>query len=97
MIEEYGVIFEYLLGKKQKNMDNVLDFLSRLDMDSLKIQEEKTFTLLSVSENSSINNIKLTIPMHTSLIFKVQAKDRSQGYEIMRKGLITTSLLNTTC
>jgi hypothetical protein len=31
-------------------------------------------TLLSGSENNSISNIKLTIPMHTALIFREQAK-----------------------
>jgi hypothetical protein len=49
--------------------------LSRLDIDSLKIQEEEekeVSTLLSGSENSSISNIKL--PIHTVLIFKEQAK-----------------------
>jgi hypothetical protein len=48
----------------------VADALSRLDIDSLKIQEEEVLTLLSISENNSISNIKLTIPMHTALIFK---------------------------
>jgi hypothetical protein len=31
-------------------------------------------TLLSGSESNSISNIRLTIPMHTALIFKEQAK-----------------------
>jgi hypothetical protein len=31
-------------------------------------------TILSGSESSSISNIILTIPMHTALIFKEQAK-----------------------
>jgi hypothetical protein len=52
----------------------VADALYRLDIDSLKIQEEGALTLLSGSENSSISNIKSTIPMHTALIFKEQAK-----------------------
>jgi hypothetical protein len=52
----------------------VADALSCLDIDSLNIQEEEVLTLLSGSENSSISNIKLTIPMHTFLIFKEQAK-----------------------
>jgi hypothetical protein len=51
--EEYGVTFEYLPGKKNVNADA----LSRLDIDSLKIQEEEVLTLLSGSENNSINNI----------------------------------------
>jgi hypothetical protein len=50
------------------------DALSRLDINSLKIQEEEVLTLLSGSENNSISNIKLTIRIHTALIFKEQAK-----------------------
>jgi hypothetical protein len=74
LLEEYGVTFDYLPGKKQKNVSTVADDLSRLDIDSLKIQEEEVSTLLSGSENNSISNIKSTIPMHTALIFKEQAK-----------------------
>jgi hypothetical protein len=49
--------------------------LSRLDIDSLKIQEEEeVFTLLSGSENNSISNIKSKVPMHTALIFKELSK-----------------------
>jgi hypothetical protein len=54
--EEYGVSFEYLPGKNQKNV--VADALSRLDIDSLKIQEVEVLTLLSGSENNSISNVK---------------------------------------
>jgi hypothetical protein len=68
LLEEYGVTFEYPPGKK--NVVTVADALSRLDIDSLKIQEEEVLTLLSGSENSSINNIKLTTLMHNDLIFK---------------------------
>jgi hypothetical protein len=71
LLEEYGVKFEYLPGKK--NVTVVADTLSRLDIDSLKIQEEVLKTL-SGSENNSSSNIKLTIPIHTALIFKEQAK-----------------------
>jgi hypothetical protein len=75
LLEEYGVKFEYLPGKKNV----VADALSRLDIDSLKIQEEAVLILLSGSENNSISNIKLTIPMHTALIFKEQAKVKDIG------------------
>jgi hypothetical protein len=85
LLEEYGVTFEYLPGKKQKNI--VVDALSRLDIDSLKIQEkeEEALTLLSGSENNSISNIKLIILMHTALIFKQQAKVKN--VELREKGL----------
>jgi hypothetical protein len=93
LIEEYGVTFEYLPGKK--NVDIVADALSRLDIDSLKIQEEEVLTLLSGSENNSISNIKLTIPIHTALILKEQENGKSQGTRIKIKRLSPTSLLNT--
>jgi hypothetical protein len=83
LLEEYGVTFEYLSGKIQKN--DIADALSHLDIDSLKIQEEEVLILLSGSENNSISNIKLTIPMHTALIFKEQAKIQEQG--LREKGL----------
>jgi hypothetical protein len=49
ILEEYGVSFENLPGKKQKNVVSVTDGLSRLDIDSLKIQEikEEVLTVLS--------------------------------------------------
>jgi hypothetical protein len=49
ILEEYGVTFEYLPGKKNV----VANALSRLDIDSLKIQEEDVLTLLSASVISS--------------------------------------------
>jgi hypothetical protein len=70
LFEECGETFEYLTW--EKNLVTVADALSRLDIDSLKIQEEEVLTLLSGSENNSISNIKF--PMHTTLIFKEQAK-----------------------
>jgi hypothetical protein len=84
LLEEYGVTFEYLSGKKNV----VADALSCLDIDSLKIQEEEVLTLLSGSENNNSSNIKLTIPMHTALIFKEQAKVKEQG--LREKGLAQT-------
>jgi hypothetical protein len=69
-------------------VSTVADALSCLDIDSLKIQEEEeVLTLLSLSgsENNSISNIKLTIPMHTALIFKEQAKVKEAG--LREKGL----------
>jgi hypothetical protein len=83
LLEEYGVIFEYLPGKKI--VDTVPDTFSRLEIDSLKIQEKEVLTLLSGSENNSISNIKSTIPMHTALIFKEQEKVKEQG--LREKGL----------
>jgi hypothetical protein len=65
----------------------ITDALSRLDIDSLKIQEEtqKVLTLLLGSENNSISNIKSTTPIHTALIFKVQAKVKD--IRLREKGL----------
>jgi hypothetical protein len=45
LLEEYGVTFEYFSGNK--NVGTVADGLSRLDIDSLKIQEEEVLKLLS--------------------------------------------------
>jgi hypothetical protein len=51
LLEEYGETFEYLPGKVQKNVGTVLNALSRHEIQSLKIQEEKeeVFTFLSGS------------------------------------------------
>jgi hypothetical protein len=57
-----------------KNVVALVNALSRLDIDSLKIQEEEVSTLLSGSENNSISFVKLKITMHTALIFKEQSK-----------------------
>jgi hypothetical protein len=56
LLEEYGVTFEYLPGKKY--VISIADALSCLDIDSLKIQEEEVLTILSGSENNGISNIK---------------------------------------
>jgi hypothetical protein len=73
LLEEYGVIFEYHPGI----FFTCCGCVYRLDIDSLKIQEEseEVLTFLSGSENNSISNIKSTILMNTALIFKEQAKD----------------------
>jgi hypothetical protein len=70
LLEEYGVTFEYHLGKKNKNV--VADALSLLEIDIVKIQEEEVVIFLQVSENNRIINIEF--PMHTALIFKDKAK-----------------------
>jgi hypothetical protein len=69
----FGVTFEYLPGKVQKNVGTVANALSRLDIEILRIQEEEVLTLLSGLENNSISNIKSTNQMNTALIFKEQA------------------------
>jgi hypothetical protein len=56
LLEEYGVTFEYLPGKK--NVYTVADASSLLDIDILKIKEEEVLTLFSGSENNNISNIK---------------------------------------
>jgi hypothetical protein len=78
LLEEFGVTFEYLPGKKKKKKKVVADALSRLDIDSLKIQEEEVLTLLSGSENNSISKIKLTISVHTSLNFMFPRRSKKQ-------------------
>jgi hypothetical protein len=64
-----------------ENVVTIANLLCRLDIDSLKIQysKEEALTLLSGSENNNISNIKSTIPMHTALIFKEQAKVKESG------------------
>jgi hypothetical protein len=80
ILDEFGVTFEYLPIKK--NVTAVAYDLSHLDIDSLMIQEKKrkeeALILLSGPEHRSIINSKLTIPMHTSFIYKVQETDKNQ-------------------
>jgi hypothetical protein len=72
LLEEYGVTFKHLPGKK--NLAVVADALSRLDIDSLKIQEEEVLTLLSGSENNSISTVKYAMLIYSTIIFKQQTK-----------------------
>jgi hypothetical protein len=60
LLEEYGVTFDYLPGKKNV----VAGAISRLDIDSLKIQEKEALKILSGSGKNNINNIKFL--MHTA-------------------------------
>jgi hypothetical protein len=57
LLEEFGVTFDNLPGKKNV----VADTLIYLDIDILKLQEqvEEVLTLLSGSENSSTSKITL--------------------------------------
>jgi hypothetical protein len=52
-LDVYGETFEYLPGNKNKCVVAFADALSRLEIDSLKIQEEteEILTILSESEN----------------------------------------------
>jgi hypothetical protein len=52
LLEEYGVIFEYLPEKKNV----VADALSRLDIDSLKIQEEEVRIIKQQHHQYQIDN-----------------------------------------
>jgi hypothetical protein len=54
LLEEYEVTFGDLPGKK----NDVADYLSRLDIDILKIHKEEALTLLLGSENRSTSNIE---------------------------------------
>jgi RNase H-like domain found in reverse transcriptase len=65
LLEEYGVIFDYLQEKKNV----VANTLSFLDIVGLKIHEEETQSLLSDSGHSNTK-----FPMHTALIFKAQTR-----------------------
>jgi hypothetical protein len=87
LLYQYGVTFEYLPGRKQKNVGIVEDGLSHHDIDSLKTQEEteEVLPLLSLSEKNSISNINLTILMQTIVNFKEQGKVKKPG--LREKGL----------
>jgi hypothetical protein len=58
-------------------MCTIKDDLSRLDIDSLKLQQKEVLTILSRSEKNSISIIEF--PMHIALIFKEQAKAKYTG------------------
>jgi RNase H-like domain found in reverse transcriptase len=78
LLEEYGVSFEYLPGNKNV----VVDSLSCLDTNDLKIKEEEALTLLSKSNHSNIK-----FPMHTALIFKEQTGFNGLRLRETEKGL----------
>jgi hypothetical protein len=48
---------------QETNVGTAVDDLLRLDIDSLKFQEEDLMTLILGSENNSISNVKF--PIHT--------------------------------
>jgi hypothetical protein len=73
------------ISQGKKNVVCVADALSCLDIHSLKIQEEEVLKLLSGSQNNSISNTNLSIPMYTALIFKEQAQVKKPG--LREKGL----------
>jgi hypothetical protein len=77
LLEEYGVTFEYLPGKK--NVGNVADALSRFDIHSLKNQEEELLTVISGSENNSISNIKYQINNSKAYCFDLQEQAKVKG------------------
>jgi hypothetical protein len=57
-LEEYLLQFDYLLGKKNA----IVDVVSRIDIDDLKIQKAEILALLYESDFSNIK-----FPMHTVL------------------------------
>jgi hypothetical protein len=72
----------------RKNVEDLADALSHLDIDDLKIKLnkwEEALTFLSGSESSIISNVKFKILIHASLIFKEQAKAKDTG--LREKGL----------
>jgi hypothetical protein len=83
------------ISQERQNVAVVADSLSRLDIDSLKIQEEaeEALTLLSGSENSNISKIKFNFPNEYCL--DLQRTNKNQGTRIKRKGLIPTPTIIT--
>jgi hypothetical protein len=79
LLWKYGVTLKYFPGKE--NIAVFLEALSCLDIDIPKIDDDKkeVLKILSVSENSSIRNIKLTIPMRKALKFKDETKFKELG------------------
>jgi hypothetical protein len=86
LVEEYGVTIEYLPGNKYKNV--VEDALSRLDIDSLKIQEDE------FSQDQKAAASVISYKQSYEYCFDLQRTSKSQGMKIKRKGFILLSLLN---
>jgi hypothetical protein len=83
-----GRIWSNILVPPRTKAENVVvDALSCLEIDNLKIKEdtEEALKIHSGLENSITSNFNETFSMHTALIFKEQAKVKELG--LREKGL----------
>jgi hypothetical protein len=87
LLEEYGVTFEYLPGKKK-----IMIALSRLDIDSLKIQDSRGRSVNTSLRIRKQQHQKYQMNNPNAYCLDLQ---RIQGTRIKRKGLSPNSLLNT--
>jgi hypothetical protein len=94
LLVEYGVTFEYLPGKK--NVADVADALSRLDIDSLKIQERSIRSVTTSLRIRKQQHQQYQMDNPNAYCLDLQRTSKSKGIRIKRKGLSLTSLLNTT-